>query len=561
MNSSCRNRYAILVLLMIVGSILLLVNSKHIFSIPGILPVSVILMTAPLMIMVFSDKSTRSIKLVSLLLLFFPLLLINYIYFINIGFPVGFQDVHIHISVYTHFINNGKILFPDINSLSINFVGLYILSFFIEKICNINIVQIATIIPPFINIVITFIVYLLINRLFTHKIAILATMIFGWADAVLLFGHEFRTQTLGTLFLFGIILSIAFFYQKKETSSPRKIVILLLLFSALVTASFISFFYGLIVLICILITSRIFEYKWNNLISPIMVGLFCLFLLFYIMYIGFSFDTITTGLILQIKELFSPEMYSSPAFGQVIYGDFVRLFTYCFWGIFIICSIFYLKNIIMKKVNILRTSFFTSFSILFIFGILTSVVGELNPGRVYAVAMILMGTVVSFFIITSISRVKKRSYKSFLKIIAFIFIVLFISTSLAKFPNYIIGETKPIRGQTEIDKYNYWRHDNSIDAVSIFMKSTIYNKSLYLHMLIKNYLFLELYDQNLKPADDSVDYKGNLIYKNLEKNNIILLENKADGQDYADRNLLPPQISYEHFNSLYNNGDYILYGG
>ena len=79
-------------------------------------------------------------------------------------------------------------------------------------------------------------------------------------------------------------------------------------------------------------------------------------------------------------------------------------------------------------------------------------------------------------------------------------------------------------------------------------------------MIIKNYMFLELYNQNIKPALDSINYKAYIIYKNLDKNNIILLEDKTNSQDYVGRVLLPPQSAYNNFSSLYNNGDYIVYG-
>lgn len=558
-----QNRYGIYLLLILLGTLILFANSKFTLGIIGLLPLSVLLLTLPVILMIFSEENNKITKVGCLILLFFPLILINFIYYIQVSFPVGFQDVHDHIYLYNHLFSNGKILFNNAQAISYNFVGLYIHTYFIQLISNLDIILLASIIPPIINIIMTFTIYLFINRLFSHKIAIVATLIIGWTDSFLLFGHEFRPQTLGTLFLFEILLIIAIFYSKKEKTTSKKLIILLLLIIALTTTSFVSWLYCLIIFIILLVTSIILTRKWNILIPPILVFLFFVFFIFYMIYIGISFNNIAPFLIYLINQIFSKSVISAPQTGQLIYGDFAQWFTYCVWGIFVIGSIYYLRDIFLRKMDILRISFFLSFSGLFIFGLFNAAVGIglLNIERIYIVAIILIGTVIAYNIYKNFSKFKKRRHKIFIIGIISLFIILYISTSLVKFPNYIIGETKPIRGETEIDQYNYWYLGNIDYAASGFMKSTVFSKTIHSHMLITNYMVLQLYDQNNHPGKSSIDYNGHILYQYIHKYDLILLQNKEQNRDYANRNLLPPQNAYKDFNSFYTNGDYILYGG
>lgn len=556
-----RHLFGFSLLLVLVGTFLLFVNAKHLLGFIGIIPVSIAMLSTPILLTLFSENISKNRKSQILIMVFIPLILINYLYFIQIGLPVGFQDVHDHIYQYNHLFNNGTILFSESQTISFNFVGLYVLHKVIEIISDTDIVWLASVIPPFISILITLIVFLFINRLFSFRVAVIATMIFGWSDIVLLFGHEFRTQTLGILFLFEILLVIAIFYFNKEAKSSRKTIFILLLFGALAITSFVSWVFALIIFISILIASLIFERKKDILITPFLIIIFCLFFVSYIIFIGISLESTVTTTIYLLKTFFTNEL-SSPQLGQGIYGSFIKWFMYCFWGIFIIGSIYYLKELLFKKLDILKTAFFISFSTLFLFGIILSTMSEtLNTARVYIVTMILIGTIISISIFRLLSVIKTQRNKILIKLFSTIFIILFISTSLAKFPDYIIGETQPIREKTDIDNYNYWRHDKSDDAVSIFMKSTIYNKSLHLHMLIKNYMFMELYDKNNYPEKSSIDYKGHILYQYIHNYDLILLQNKEQNRNYTERNLLPPQPAYENFNSLYTNGDYILYCG
>jgi len=553
-----KHQFKFCLLFTLSGTILLLANSKQLISLTFVLPLAVTLFSVPVILIQFTEKNHQNQKFRSLLFLFVPIILINFIYHIKIGLPVGFNDVHEHMYLYSHLFDDGKILFSNAQFMSFNFVGLYTLSNFIDTICNIDIVWIASVIPAFINILVTFFVYLLANRIFSHKIAIITTLLFGWTNAVLLFGHEYRTQTLGTLFLFGTLLVMTIFYQKKNLQIPLKI-ILLIMVTAIVTAAFTSFFYALIIFTGILIASKLFSRNWSILITSTMVCLFCMLFLGYMMYIGNSFDTIVIAIFRLFEEFFTKEPSSIPSVGQLIYGNFVQWFTYFVWGIFIIGSIFYFKKILQGKMNILQTSIFFSFSGLFLFGFLNSIINTLNPARIYAVTTFIIALVIAYSIFKLLFSLKKQKYKTYFKILTLLFVMIYISVSLVKFPGYIIGETEPIRGQTEIDKYAYWHLDERDSSASSFMLATTNNKSIHFHMIIPYYMFKKIIDQNKISERNSIGSEGSILDYNIQGGDFIILEDNDQSRYYAGRGLLPSQTAYNMFDQLYTNGDYILY--
>ena len=72
----------------------------------------------------------------------------------------------------------------------------------------------ATVIPPFLNLLILITVFLIVSKLVGYKIGLLSTLFYGWENQVLIFGQEFRTQTIGVLILFMLLYML--FNQKKQ---------------------------------------------------------------------------------------------------------------------------------------------------------------------------------------------------------------------------------------------------------------------------------------------------------------------------------------------------------
>lgn len=205
--------YLLYLLIVLLGVLLFLFNAKNIVQIPGIFLVSILLMVLPALLDIFVYKKLNLIQ--TLILVFIPITMLNYIYYIQMGAPVGFADPHNHILQFTQlFDDSGKIIFENAQRISFNFVGLYIVFKFLSLINGLNIVYLATVIHPFLNLLILITVFLIVSKLVGYKIGLLSTLFYGWENQVLIFGQEFRTQTIGVLILFMLLYML--FNQKKQ---------------------------------------------------------------------------------------------------------------------------------------------------------------------------------------------------------------------------------------------------------------------------------------------------------------------------------------------------------
>ncbi|CEO87422.1 membrane hypothetical protein [Syntrophaceticus schinkii] len=222
-----------------------MVNARGLSEIQGLLVISMLLMTAPLLFYYFLLKSVTLSRGQSLSLLLIPLFALQYIFYLQAGAPVGFTDPHHHIFIcWNLFTDGGKILFENVQQISLNFVGLYVLFRLLSLASSLDIVTLAGIIPPFINILIITAVYLVVNRLHEHRTGLLAATLYGWENMVHILGQELRTQTMGVLILFTVTALLLILNKKTARSGVFAAVILL---AGLVTTSFVCNFYALLV--------------------------------------------------------------------------------------------------------------------------------------------------------------------------------------------------------------------------------------------------------------------------------------------------------------------------
>ena len=95
-------------------------------------------MVTPTLFYIFSERHSLS-NAQSLSLLLIPLFVLQYIYYLQAGVPVGFTDPHRHIFTYWNlFTDTGKILFENVQSISLNFVGLYVLFRFLSLVSELG---------------------------------------------------------------------------------------------------------------------------------------------------------------------------------------------------------------------------------------------------------------------------------------------------------------------------------------------------------------------------------------------------------------------------------------
>jgi len=288
------NYYLLSLFLTLIGTLLFLVNARGLSGLAGLLPVSIFLMVGPALFYIFSARRLLTQRQ-SLTLLLIPLFALQYIYYLQAGAPVGFTDPHNHIFTYWKlFTDAGNILFENVQQLSLNFVGLYVLFRLLSLAGNIDIVTLAAVVPPFLNILIIVAVYLVVNRLHERRTGLLAAMLYGWEHMVLILGQEFRTQTMGVLILFTVTALLLILNRKTARSGVLAALILL---AGLVTTSFVCNFYALLVFtgaLCAVFVWFLFKRDLDWLaINSVSIGLYVMFIAFYgvyLLYISKGFD-------------------------------------------------------------------------------------------------------------------------------------------------------------------------------------------------------------------------------------------------------------------------------
>ena len=182
------NHYLLSLLLTLVGTLLFLVNARGLSGLTVLL-ISILLMVTPSFYIFSEGHSLSSAQSLSLLLI--PLFALQYIYYLQAGVPVGFTDPHRHIFTYWNlFTDSGKILFENVQSISLNFVGLYVLFRFLSLVSGSDIVTLAGVVPPFLNILIILAVYLVVARLHEQRTGLLAAMLYGWENMVHILGQR-----------------------------------------------------------------------------------------------------------------------------------------------------------------------------------------------------------------------------------------------------------------------------------------------------------------------------------------------------------------------------------
>ncbi|MGB4503945.1 MAG: hypothetical protein WBI44_03490 [Syntrophaceticus sp.] len=287
------NYYLGSLFLTLIGTLLFLVNARGLSEVDGLLLISILLMVAPLLVYIFYEKCSLS-RRQALILLLVPLFALQYIFYLQAGVPVGFTDPHHHIfTCWNLFTDAGKSLFETVQTFSLNFVGLSILFRFLSLVSSLDIVTLAGIIPPFLNILVIIAVYLVVNRLHAHRTGLLAATLYGWENMVHLLGQELRTQTMGVFLLFLITALLLMLNRKTARSGVFAAVILV---AGLVTTSFVCNFYALLVFtgaVCAVFIWFLLKRDLDWLvINSISIGLYIAFMVFcavYLLYISEGF--------------------------------------------------------------------------------------------------------------------------------------------------------------------------------------------------------------------------------------------------------------------------------
>lgn len=432
---------------------------------------------------------------------------------------------------------------------------MYILYHGIGEILNFDVTLIASIIPPAINILIALSTYLIVRKLHSHNLALIVAILFGWEHDILIYGQEMRTQTVGTLLFFILIYFLIVRRDAIIRKTLSETLLIIILLAGFVTISFVSVFYAIIVLLMMLLAKWFlphalhwqiarFRFTWR------LLGVFTIFFVSYLFFIGINFQNILPTIMQLIREtLTKTEETLTVRFYSSIYGDFVSLLNSAFTAIFVGSLILYLIYI-SKGRNTQRGIFLAGLGILLVFFAFNNLFGPLSAGRAYIVAFILIAVAFGLCIL-KLTEINRRLLRRKLTVaIAYLLIVFFIFASVASFPHYLIGQTTPLRDQQPIDQVDYWDVDFPQYALSSFLDFSATHKAIHAFMVIKNYYFLDVCNENgLAVVSVETIYQGDLV----------ILHDKFFGQNYTYRYLLPSADQFEELDMLYSNGDYFIY--
>lgn len=498
----------------------------------------------------------------ALILVILPIIFLNYIYYSKMVSPVGFQDLHSGIFQYfTLFTANGHIDFSKAQTISFSFVSLYTLFKLTSLFTGIDIILLSTIFPPFLNILTTIFVFLISKRFFSPRLALLTTLFFGWENQILVFGTEFRTQTLGTLLFFILIFLLMFTDDLKDERKKWGSILVLIILFAITTTSFVNTMLTFIFLVSVLISIMFFKYiKKIELKSPSVTVnltiLLTIFFAFYLFYIGTSFDKILPSTINLIVGTFSGEEIGAVITpSKPLYGNFVLYVQRLFLILTAIFSILLIKDLINNP-NVNKASILGGlFSLVGYWFLVYVIGGPLSISRIYIVAFIIFSIAISYGLL-KMPTFKNPIFKNQIvnKHIPILIVFLFVLSSVLQFPGYIVGETGPLRNNEPIDGIYYWDADLPQYAACNFLKNTN-NITIRTDMLLRNYQFLNVSKNNDLRMVEGLNHQ-NMLFK---KDDLILLHDKFRGENYTYRDSFAKSSEYELFNKIYSNEDYNIY--
>ncbi len=447
------------IILSILSVTILLLQFQGLLSVPLFLPLSGLLFYPALRLCSVSTWISDGVYLI--------------ISFVGLGsvlavssrYPIGYADVHKHLFA-TEVLINGGSLQEIPASISVGFVGLYLLVDMIGQILGIDIVSIARFLPTFSFVLSVGLFYLFLARpILRDNRSIFATIFFGLNWGVFRFLIEYRTINLAFPL---IIILLAFLYDcgGLKNRSPRSVLLFTTVSSAAAISHFASFIFYLITALSILFAGGINQLITRNYRNSIrnLVALSTIFLVVVMLYMNNTFEGGVGFIILQLESILFESAVGGANTGGVVgnqFGPLIFLMRWIHRFGFILAFLFFSINWISNPEQY-RLELMSSSVTLGIILAISGVLGfALNPSRVFLYFAIPFAIILSsglfsardgnlpFTIVNSDQR-RKLIYSSL--IIIMVVTVLFVTPF--KFPQAIIGDTEPIRGEQQIDQHD-----------------------------------------------------------------------------------------------------------
>jgi hypothetical protein len=494
--------------------------------------ISILLISIINIVIIFYLNITINKKLF-LLLLFIGTY--YYIYSIIMQAPVGYQDVHDHINQYNLIFQNYHVDFESAQRVSYNFILLYLVTICTISIVNIDIVYFSIFIPSMICIFSCLFIYIISLKLTNnYNVAFSATILYGYENIILTFGHEYRSQTIGLLFILILIYIIISNYNNNKI---RYVTLLFLIFIAIAITSFVIIMMTLLFLISYIILNKLLAQN-NKIINTYSLLIFITLTFTYLLYAsdGFSY------LIQSLNNMYNESLLESSGsinVGENIYGELVSNFNYVVWIIYIIIFIYIFTYLLKNKKPILIL--ILSLSVILLSGVIFVFFIDFSIGRFYTLGFFSIAFTISygFYYLECVKN------KPIFKHVLAIFIVLFIIFSFLKIPTYVIGDLEPLRSEQPIDKVSYWDRDDPQYSIASYIQNNYENTSINYQGSIINFVMLGIVEKN------------GILLTNESSN--ILIQDKFMNEKFTGRYQFSNLTSMYNNSLVYNNYNYILY--
>ena len=551
------NKFLLTLLVTTCGTLLFNIQIGFNLHYPGVLLISVILMVFPVIFLLFFKSALFSHYRLFLLAII-PLIPYNYIMSITMGVPVGYTDPHTHLLQCYNFINDeGHLQFipGHTDTMSLNFVGLYTICHFINVVASLQLPTITSVFPPFFNLILIISVYLVVSKLFNRNIGLIAMILYGWEYQVLVFGQELRTQTIGTLLTYILLFVYLYISANKNRQFSSKC-LLIILSLAIVTSSFVSIVNAVFIFTCMVLVMLVVQLRSKKrecehftLMSSVLVLM--VFFMIYLLYIGQSFSTIGDAIQILLQSSIDnarseATVSVSESVGQLMFGKFVQITYYIFWSLFIVGVPIYLYSAIKSKEKYQMALIISFVAYLFLFASYC-LFGALSIGRVYVFGYLIIVAVVASlkYNLESLNIDDNRKYRRSITIVIVCILLILIAASVIKQPQYVIGDTRPLRGLSLIDDVPYWSGDQPSYRAQEYLDRNLISQyqSVSYYITVKKYFMRSTYE----------------VQPGLKHTKIHLLHNKFQGNIYPSRSILPPLSFFDRLNMIYSNEDYIVF--
>ncbi|AUV82858.1 hypothetical protein C2R22_15430 [Salinigranum rubrum] len=419
-------------------------------------------------------------------------------------YPVGYADVQVHIAATLETVVDGRLDFRP--ESSINFVALYVVTTALADLTGTSVPAAARLFPVAAFVVSVLVFYHGIARRFLDaRAALFAAFVFGTNWGVFRFGVEFRTLNVALLFLL-VVISLLIREWFTTHLAKENMVVYTLLIAALATSHLTTYAFYLAMLTVVVVAFALQQPR-RNLLNYLLVSVAALF--GYMTYVGGSLRATTVVVGAEALSIVARFTGTAPAasYGTstqgligLTYGYNMFLAQWTLRGLFVLSFGLFVFGWVRRRERfgtlVILASGVLGFGVLATSFVATFV----NPSRVLTFfalpyALTYAGGLCYAFherrceedVTTTttprrfeaVHRLLDRTdrllsgptARTVVRVIVVAVVLIAVTSTLMKFPAFIVGETEPIRTHQPIDDLPYLQFDGYETSARTFVLS------------------------------------------------------------------------------------------